>query len=629
VWDSHSGTTGQVLVTGSRVFISDSNSEDVNALLNQTIGPSSGAVLYARFTLTCSKLPSSTGNYFAHFYLNGSSFCAKIFAQTSGAVAGKYRIGIANTASLANAVVAFDLATNTPYTVVLRHVVSNAVSTLWINPSSEYDAGVTDTNLTTGIAVAAFALRETDGIGAHYIDDLMVSTNASEIFPGPRAPTITTQPVSVTVTEGANATFGAVASGTSPFTYQWVFNGTLIPDATNASLLLTNVSVSQSGAYRLTVSNPIGTTNSDAAVLTVNPVVLRTAASGFTLVHYNVKGNFASDWSTNAPQVQAIARQLRYLNPDIITINEIPHGDRYEMTNWMTAFFPGYNLAVSPGTDGFIQSGVITRFSITASNSWLDGASLTNFGYNGTFTRDLYEVQIAVPGFTAPLHVFTTHLKSGQTTDDSARRAAETKAITNFLVTLFLPAYPAHPYLLTGDLNEDIARPASGSQQPIQRLTSTPTGLRLITPLNPYSGSELTHSIQDTNGLDKRYDYIMPCGLLCSNIVFSQVFRTDLLPSPPLPLLSGDDAMASDHLPVLMAFNNPYDQPFRLTSLIVTNGAVTVKWEGVAGRSYWVESSTNLTVWTTVASNLVAEGTNTVFTTSAAGCRFLRIGRKP
>jgi len=47
--------------------------------------------------------------------------------------------------------------------------------------------------------------------------------------------------------------------------------------------------------------------------------------------------------------VQAIARQLQYLNPDIITLNEIPNGLRYQMTNWMTAFFQGYNLAISPG----------------------------------------------------------------------------------------------------------------------------------------------------------------------------------------------------------------------------------------------------------------------------------------
>jgi hypothetical protein len=99
----------------------------------------------------------------------------------------------------------------------------------------------------------------------------------------------------------------------------------------------------------------------------------------------------------------------------------------------MIAFFPGYNLAISSGTDGAIRNGVMTRYPFIATNSWFDGASLTNYGHNGVFTRDLFEVALAVPGFPDPLHVFVTHLKSGQGTDDSARRAAEASVISNFL----------------------------------------------------------------------------------------------------------------------------------------------------------------------------------------------------
>src|ERR1019366_3313636 len=104
------------------------------------------------------------------------------------------------------------------------------------------------------------------------------------------------------------------------------------------------------------------------------------------------------------------------------------------------------------------------------------------------------------------------------------------------------------PYTLSGDLNEDIIRPGTYSVTPgpIQRLISPPTGLQLATPVNPFTGSELTISIQSLH-LDVRFDYILPCSLLFSNIASSQVFRTDLLPSPPPPLLAGDDATASDH----------------------------------------------------------------------------------
>src|SRR5204862_5937607 len=131
-----------------------------------------------------------------------------------------------------------------------------------------------------------------------------------------------------------------------------------------------------------------------------------------------------------------------------------------------------------------------------------------------TFARDLFEAEIVVPNFPQPLHVFTTHLKSGQDADDSPRRAAEARAISNYFVTSFLTTNATHPYLLTGDMNEDIARPPASNPKSIQTLSSSPTGLHLTTPINPYSTNELTHSIQNTNsGLSHRYDYIMPCGI--------------------------------------------------------------------------------------------------------------------
>lgn len=350
--------------------------------------------------------------------------------------------------------------------------------------------------------------------------------------------------------------------------------------------------------------------------------------AGFSLVTYNLKGNFAADWSTNAPQVQAIARQLQYLNPDIITVNEIPNGLRYEMTNWMAAFFPGYNLAISPGTDGAIRNGVITRYAITRTNDWLDGASLTNFGYNGTFTRDLFEAQIAVPDFPQPLHVFVAHLKSGtSSSDDAARRAAEASAISNFFVTAFLPTNALHPYLLAGDLNEDIGHPATGSQQPIQRLTNQ-TGLRLTTPLNPMTLANFTHSIQGT--LDRRYDYILPCGLLFANLQSSQIFRTDLLSPVPLTLNSNDDLVASDHLPVLMVFHNPYTQPFALTTLVRTQQQTLVTWQTVPGQSYRLENSADLTNWETLTDNLLATNGSFTFSTNLPmPAEFFRVQRRP
>jgi hypothetical protein len=181
--------------------------------------------------------------------------------------------------------------------------------------------------------------------------------------------------------------------------------------------------------------------------------------------------------------------------------------------------------------------------------------------------------------------------------------------------------------LLTGDLNEDIAIPATGSQLPIQRLTNG-TGLRLTTPLNPISGGAQTFSIR--GNLNRRYDYLLPNGLMFSNVVSSQVFRTDLLTEPPAPLLASDSATASDHLPVLMTFANPYEQPFRFTALTRSNATITLTWQAVPGQQYRVENSSNLTTWTVLAANLTATNGNFSYRTNALDERlFFRVRSGP
>lgn len=365
-------------------------------------------------------------------------------------------------------------------------------------------------------------------------------------------------------------------------------------------------------------------------------VFLAAPSWALSLLTYNVKGNGTTDWSTNAAQVQAIGRQMKYLQPDIVTFNEIPSTNRWQMTNFVKAYLPGYSLATNSGSDGFppgfICSVIASRYPITRSQSWLDGVSLVPFGYTGpnpTFTRDLFEAQINVPGFSQPLHVFTTHLKAGSSDiNDLARRAAEASAISNFFVTGFLTTNAHRPYVLTGDLNEDINRPPGGSKQPIQRLTNAAVGLRLTTPRNPFNNDDRTWSIQ--SGLSKRFDYILPGGLLFSNIASNQVFRSDLLNPTPAGLFKFDDQTASDHLPVLTVFFNPYDTVFQLTSLTVSNSMVRLEWQTTPERKYRVEESSNLLAWSVVSTNISATTTNLTWSTNQnSSPQFFRIYRLP
>lgn len=80
----------------------------------------------------------------------------------------------------------------------------------------------------------------------------------------------------VSANVGQQVTFSVtVATGTPPLSYQWMKNGTPIPNATlNPFVLTANAQVVDSGSYTVQVSNSAGFTVSNNCVLTVKvPVV--------------------------------------------------------------------------------------------------------------------------------------------------------------------------------------------------------------------------------------------------------------------------------------------------------------------------------------------------------------------
>lgn len=644
IWTEHSSGAPCQIVSG-QAQVSFSAAEDVHAALtNQPFSTGSGVILYASFTVKCSALPSSAGSYFAHF--NTSSFRGVVWASTLNAASGMFRLGIGNTtsASASSGQLTTDLATNTDYFIVIRYNVATGQSTLWLNPLDETDPGVSASDATSAVSISNFCLRQASGIGTMLLDHLTVATSFAEAT-GTQSnlpPYIITSPQDQTVTAGDTVSFSVVAGGTAPFTYQWFSNDVAVVGATNDTFTLFSVTTNLSGSfYSVAVTNVVGGTNSPEAMLTVNP-----STAALTYMTYNVDGNSVSrsdptNWAVTAPQVQAIGREIKYLNPDIIAFNEIPSSYKWQMTNWVKAFMPGFYLATNSVGDGFIQNYVASRWPIQRSQSWLSASNLANFGYtNGSasYTRDLFEAQIGVPGFTQPLHVFVAHLKAttsgGQ--DDADKRAAEASCVSNFFVNVYLKGTNRlHPYILSGDLNEDIFRPETNSYvsgQPIQRLISVPTGLQFTSPTNPFTfapTNDMTESIQASK-LTVRFDYVMPNALMFSNIIGSQIFRTDkLFPVPP-NLNSNDDRIASDHLPVLMVFKNPYQNPFRIVSAVRSNLSVTLNWESVPGQPYTVESSPDLVSWAPFATNLMATNFSTVLITNAADAsQFFRVRKAP
>ncbi len=83
------------------------------------------------------------------------------------------------------------------------------------------------------------------------------------------APFILVQPLDQSVAAGGSASFTVGAAGTAPLSYQWSRDTQVLPGATAATLLLSNVDAAAAGAYSVLVTNAAGSATSHAAALTV------------------------------------------------------------------------------------------------------------------------------------------------------------------------------------------------------------------------------------------------------------------------------------------------------------------------------------------------------------------------
>jgi len=196
-WDVNTGT-GAVVVQAGQIELSRSRGEDVYVSLPGGPFASAGPVttLYTGFTIRFTDLPSNLGSYFAH--LNNSGARARIWAATTNAAAGTFRLSVGNStgATATTGQVESDLSLSTDYTVVVRYELATGLSTIWINPSAETDPSVTATDSpgSSLSSISTFAFRQNTGIGIMLIDNLVIGTSFDDVVGGNLPPTISAIP---------------------------------------------------------------------------------------------------------------------------------------------------------------------------------------------------------------------------------------------------------------------------------------------------------------------------------------------------------------------------------------------------------------------------------------------------
>jgi hypothetical protein len=120
----------------------------------------------------------------------------------------------------------------------------------------------------SGIAGRFGFFGRTGGLNANqWVDDLQITTSTTPEVG------IATQPASVTLVPGRDATFTVAINNGEGSTLQWFKNGVAIPDETGETLTVPAVSLADSGTkYTLKVTGPNGNATSQEAVLTVRDI---------------------------------------------------------------------------------------------------------------------------------------------------------------------------------------------------------------------------------------------------------------------------------------------------------------------------------------------------------------------
>lgn len=173
-WTRHSGNTNEVGAIEGQGILKQAYSEDVSAEIGEApFASDSGRVLYLHFRFTFTALPRTAGSYFIHFK-GGNTFRGRVFLSPIPETEDRFQIGVANGDNAPSALFPTSLSIDTPYTAVLRYAVSEARSTLWLDPSTESDASVTASDAASVIGISDLALREATGMGSVSVDDIRV-----------------------------------------------------------------------------------------------------------------------------------------------------------------------------------------------------------------------------------------------------------------------------------------------------------------------------------------------------------------------------------------------------------------------------------------------------------------------
>lgn len=187
------------------------------------------------------------------------------------------------------------------------------------NSGGAHALRVTPTPGTRGITMLRLRAADPEGAVAEAVIEL-------EVYSLLVAPFLLREPDDLEVERGGTARFEVITGGSTPFTYQWLHNGNVLPGEAASSLVITGVSPNHVGTYQARISNAAGSVNSRVATLRLREPAFLGAftAEGFQFQWRFPNGTYNLDTSTNLvtwvplAQVQVVNGMLSYLDRDAL-----------------------------------------------------------------------------------------------------------------------------------------------------------------------------------------------------------------------------------------------------------------------------------------------------------------------
>lgn len=281
---------------------------------------------------------------------------------------------------------------------------------LYDRAGSSYSVYVDGARVVNNIAAARPEPGETQWVLGHkelledhrdpwrgFLDDmrmynrLLTESDVQELYAvaAAVAPNIVTQPQPASRFVGDTVVLSVVAEGTAPLQYQWSKGEGAVEGATNATLVITDAQVADSGLYSVSISNSVGSVQSSTAQVEITdpPLDITTGlvlhyafdeTSGYAVSDSSGKNNHGTLYSTAGDGSEwgpgRIGGALRLNPPDggnddyVITddLLTLENQDQFTFTFW---------LKLAPG------SGVNPRIITPTTGHWVLWTPGTGVGF--------------------------------------------------------------------------------------------------------------------------------------------------------------------------------------------------------------------------------------------------------